>query len=81
VTETKYLLFDHLEGTDKNQTWNVLNKKYGTLLGVVTYYSGWRQYTFVPSNGTEFNNSCLLEIVGLLDKLNAEAKHEQNNAG
>lgn len=70
IEGNKYIDFDLMGDSGKTQTWNVINKTYGTLLGIISWYSSWRQYTFIPSEGTEYNNTCLDTITNFLTRLN-----------
>lgn len=65
---TKYMTFRKL----LSGKWAVLNNRGQYTLGEIVYYSGWRQYVFQPSEGIEFNNTCLTEIAVVLSKLNGE---------
>lgn len=53
--------------------WQILGND-GTILGRVTWYAPWRQYTFDPAECTTFNTGCLRDIVAFLDKANREHK-------
>ena len=70
----KYLQFELMEDSGKTQCWIVVNKTYGTNLGLLSWYGAWRQYTFQPSVKTEFNNTCLDSIIGFLNRLNKEKR-------
>jgi hypothetical protein len=67
VYTTKYMIFQKYLAE-----WNVNNKRHGELLGRIVYFRGWKQYVFQPETGTEYNNSCLTEIVNVLTALNAK---------
>lgn len=77
VDGNKYIHFELMKDTGKTQGWLVINKNYGTNLGLISWYSGWRQYTFAPANSTEFNNTCLDIINAFLVRLN-KVKRIQN---
>ena len=70
TTETtyEYITID-LHGhspSGKTSLWNVLNKKSGDLLGIVFWYSRWRQYTFQASSIAVFSAGCLDDISGFI---------------
>lgn len=61
----------------KTEKWGVYSTSSLALLGVVSWFAAWRQYTFRPNKATTFNSSCLGEIVKFLDRVNQE--HRENN--
>lgn len=46
----------------KTSIWKVLNKKTQNSLGEIRWYASWRQYTFMPVQGTIFSEGCLNDI-------------------
>lgn len=50
----------------KKHRWIVRSKKSGEILGYISWYVLWRQYTFNPTMGTTFNAECLLDIAKFL---------------
>lgn len=70
----KYIRFELLKDTGKTQFWSVVNKSSGSSLGEIQYYWGWRQYTFVPVENSEYNNGCLQSITNFLTRLNKEKR-------
>ena len=70
----KYIHFELERDTGKTQFWEVVNKSSGLSLGQIQYYYGWRQYTFMPCEGSEYNNGCLQSIVEFLTRLNKEKR-------
>lgn len=70
--ETKYMTFRlSTLKSGLHEAWDILNKSGGYLLGEIFWYPAWRQFIFRPCPATEFNKSCLTEIVGVLSVLNA----------
>jgi len=80
IKTTKYMVFEEIERKPKTSVWQVLNRKSSYVLGLIEYYTGWRQYVFEPSGNTEFNNSCLNEISGFLTELNNNRQTGANYA-
>ena len=68
----KYIHFELTEDTGKTQSWIVVNKTSGYHLGLITWYSGWRQYVFRPDGDSEYNYSCLDTINDFIKLLNKE---------
>lgn len=69
---TKYLLFREAAGTGKTRRFNVLNRRGGFALGTISWYAGWRQYTFFPEPDMVFNGECLGDIQAYLERLMQE---------
>jgi len=61
---SKYLEFRLLEQKPKTQVIGVWSKSHPHFyrLGIIKWYSRWRQYAFFPDNGTIFNKECLNDI-------------------
>ena len=59
---SKYLEFCVIEEKPKTKIAGVWSKKSGDRLGIIKWYSRWRQYAFFPENGTLFNTDCLNDI-------------------
>ena len=74
IDGNKYIHFKLLRDTGKTQVWECINKSSDFILGSIQWYGGWRQYTFIPSNGTEYNNDCLETITKFIDRLNKEKR-------
>lgn len=54
----------------KTKICEVVSLRSGCGLGTVSWYSTWRQYTFQPYAGTEWNHDCLKEIAEYLIREN-----------
>ena len=48
--------------------WLVTSKR-GASLGEVEWYSPWRQWVFIPSDGTEYSQDCLVDIAAFMRSL------------
>lgn len=66
---TEYMTFELLpnEGR-KTDTWRVLSRRSGDVLGLVKWYGAWRQYCFFPGLGTVFNVGCMNDINEFIGK-------------
>lgn len=52
--------------------WNCINNKHKTVLGVVSYYTSWRQYVFNAEDASNiFSQDCLEDIVDFMKQLNS----------
>lgn len=62
--ETQYLVFEEMPRNHRTKTrrWSVRSKRSNALLGQVSWYGAWRQFTFRPQPATVFNIGCLLDI-------------------
>ena len=75
IKETKYLLFDaHQSVNKKTKTISVINKSMNEEIAEIVWYPAWRQYCFFPSLDfdTVWNNTCLRDILEVLDMLMKE---------
>ena len=85
--ETEYLRFTECASTSKTRVWSVESRRHGSVLGIISWYGAWRQYTFRPHSGTIFNSGCLADIQAFLDdamadwreKLAAERKRRRES--
>lgn len=62
MVKSKYMEFDKIGDTGKTEIWNILSKSSGFILGKISWYGPWRQYCFLPSPNSVFNNSCMSDI-------------------
>lgn len=58
--KSKWLKFILVE--NKTSIWCVNHKSLGISLGIIKWYSYWRQYCFFPLNGTIYSQSCIIDI-------------------
>ncbi len=72
MKEPKFIRFVPVErSVESSAYWTVQNKKHGDDLGVVEWYSVWRQYTFSAEPGAIFSHDCLNDIAAFcLQKTN-----------
>lgn len=67
---SEYLRFERsgaLEYGRKTRVWYVLSKSSGDVLGTVSWWAHWRQYTFHPKELCVFNPTCLREIAEFVE--------------
>ena len=72
IKETKYLKFDAYNiPSRKTLLVQVINKSSGNEIATIEWYGAWRQYVFMPSLefDTVWNNTCLTDIVAVIDQL------------
>lgn len=64
IVQTPFLQFNRVtpERPRKTEIWEVYGKRSKTKLGVISWYSRWRQYVFYPEPKTLFNRTCLHDI-------------------
>lgn len=77
----KYLKIEQLpqEKGKKTVVWRVIGTRSLALLGLVKWYTAWRQYCFSPSAWTIFNRECLLDLTTFLEKINKEHKEKKKS--
>lgn len=66
----QYMTADRIRSSASGKThvWNI-NDRHGGLLGTVSWFGRWRQYTFSPSSGAAvFSYDCLMEISDFLTR-------------
>jgi hypothetical protein len=64
-TRYKYIHFVKFGDT----TWHCLNSRHKDVLGYISYYAPWRQWTLHPANATEFSADCLADIQHFMGQL------------
>lgn len=74
VKETKYLQFKVIEEKPKTTVYEVVSKSQRLRLGIIKWFSSWRQYCFFPWSGSVWNNECLLDITNFLNYLKITKK-------
>ena len=68
--------YDKVFGIDKKyakrktKSFNVINKKYGDILGIIKWNNGWRQYCFYPEDGTVWSEDCLEVVKTFIEERN-----------
>ena len=73
--ETKYLTFasENIKGR-RTKIIHIINKSNINEIGTIEWYGNWRQYCFMPSLefNTVWNNTCLTDVVSVINKLMKE---------
>ena len=75
--ETKYLRFMIVDRKPKTVVMHVENQR-GQILGEISWFGRWRQYTFEPESYTTFNKACLQDITDVLTRLNEEHRRRKS---
>ena len=75
--ETKWLRFELVDRKPKTIVMHVVVAKSGEILGEISWFARWRQYTFNPEYCTTFNNGCLQDITDVLTSLNKEHRRRK----
>lgn len=76
MTES-YIKVEMIVKKPETEVYNIKNKNSGDILGIVKWYSSWRQYCFFPKHSTIFNKDCMNEIIDFINTL--MEKKEVNN--
>jgi hypothetical protein len=70
-TDYQYLVFVEVENPGgKTQIYECRNKRSQTVLGIVKWYSTWRQYCYFPMVQAVYSAGCLNDIAGFIKQLN-----------
>lgn len=72
-----YLEFRLVKEGAKTSAWDVVSKRHGSVLGTISWWGAWRQYTFFPYEETVFNPDCMREISGFIDQQMKARKKEK----
>ena len=65
----QYIYFEEVRSNRKTYVFACKNRKSKEVLGVVKWFSGWRQYCFEPVPGTVFSSGCLVDIEDFVRQL------------
>ena len=57
----KYIRFHRIEQKEKTNVYAVYTKN-DDQIGIIKWYSGWRQYCFFPDKETVWSKGCLQDI-------------------
>lgn len=75
MIDSQYMNFEDITPAGrKTKIIIVTAKRDGATLGEVSWWGAWRQYVFIPNEGTVFNKGCMNDIIAVIDKLMAERK-------
>jgi hypothetical protein len=72
LNEYKYLEFVQVPNPGKKTSiWECRSRSSKTVLGIVKWYSGWRQYCFFPEPYIEavYSDGCLKDIAHFISQL------------
>ncbi len=74
--ESEYVLFEYVGTSDSGKTviYNVLEKRYSSILGQIRWFAPWRQYCFYPKTSSVYDHSCLTAIGKVLAALMDDRK-------
>jgi hypothetical protein len=71
----EYLILEQVpDEKKKTLVVDVLSRRHGYPLGRISWYSSWRQYVFVPSEGTLYSSGCLADIETAITSLMDDRK-------
>lgn len=72
----KWIRFDEYQMTPDRKTkkFSVVNKDNGTMVGTISWYGPFRQYSFFPAANMVFEKTCLQDIADFLKKLMEDRK-------
>lgn len=73
---SKYLKFKQIPFKGKTKRFEIISKSSGDILGRISWYSNWRQYTFSPSYPTVWNKDCLKDIQDFIQQLMLERQEQ-----
>jgi hypothetical protein len=57
-------------GKRRTQVWACLNNKSNAELGIVKWYSAWRQYCYFPERPAIYSDGCLHDVASFVASLN-----------
>jgi len=66
MNQSRFLEFIFLDTGTKTRVWLVKSKRHGNDLGLIKWFSRWRQYAFFPDAETVWNPECLRDICDLI---------------
>lgn len=69
-----YLEFELIEKKPKTNVYSINSIASGFKLGIVKWFSSWRQYCFFPNEGTVFDQRCMKDIRDFMQKLMSDRK-------
>ena len=72
--ESEYMIVTASKFTGKTWVYEVVAKKGLSVLGKISWWAPWRQYTFLPESNTIFSPGCLNDISTFIKTLMDERK-------
>jgi hypothetical protein len=70
-TQFEFIHFVEVEKKPKTSVWTCRNTKSMEGIGTVMWYPAWRQYCFVPWDGTVFSVGCMKDIISFIKEADA----------
>ncbi len=82
-TEYQFIAFRQTPSPGKTQYWSCDNRRSGTTIGFIRWYSSWRQYCYLPTEfgATVLSAGCLADIQHFLGQLAEQRKQEPTGKG
>lgn len=74
---SKYLEFRQVPFKGKTKRFHVISKSSNDIIGKISWYAKWRQYTFTPTYNTIWNKDCLNDIRDFINRLMEERKFDK----
>lgn len=71
----QYINFAEQQSKTKTKVFWILSNSSNTKLGIIKWYSPWRQYCFYPDRFTIFNKGCLEDINTFIQQLMDERRN------
>jgi hypothetical protein len=59
----------HTQPNRKTKIYSVVNKQYGSTIGVIQWYGPFRKYSFFPNHDTVYEQDCLQDILNFIREL------------
>lgn len=76
--QNKYIIIKLMRKKPKTNVYEIINISSQTRIGVIKWYSRWRQYCFFPNQDTIWNSDCMALIIIFLETANKA--HKENLA-
>ncbi len=76
-TNYQYVHFTKTRVLLRTSIWSCRNNNSNAELGIIKWYSAWRQYCFFPSSDTVFSEGCLVDIRRFITQLKNEREVEK----
>ena len=74
----KFISFIKIEDKPKTSVYRVINNKSKNELGIIKWYSGWRQYCYFPTVQAVYSAGCLEDINDFIKRLKTNADKRRN---
>ncbi len=77
-TEYEYIRFVKMEDKPKAKTprWVCRNNKSNDELGIIKWFSSWRQYCYFATGPAVFSKGCLQDIISFISEATNERKRK-----